>query len=76
MCCRKAKIQQYTVKYLQSNAISPVFLICDLDLLFLFQIFKVRETRSFSYVAKIMKKSAILRITFAIERLKSRFSPP
>ena len=53
--CRKLKLwknQQYTFQHLRSNgASSPVFLLHDLDLHFRFQMFKICEIRSFSYVA-------------------------
>ena len=44
------KIQQYTFKDLQSNNVSPVFLLSNFDLHFRFKMFKICEIRSFSYV--------------------------
>ena len=47
--------ENYTSKHLRSNAISPVFLLRDLDLQFGSQLFKICEYRSFSYVAGLLK---------------------
>ena len=58
------------------DGVSRVFLLHDLDLCFRFQMFKMCEIRSISYVAgnlKLWKKSAIHIPTFAIERRKYCF---
>ena len=47
----RKQIQQYTLKFLQLNCVSPVFLLHDLDLHFRFQMLKICEIRSFAYVA-------------------------
>ena len=47
----KKTYQQYTIKHLRLNAISPIFMLRDRDLHFRFQIFKFCKIRSFSYVA-------------------------
>ena len=44
-------IQQYTLKHLRSNIVSPVFLLRDLYLHFRFEMFNIYEIRLFSYVA-------------------------
>ena len=43
--------QQYTLKHVQSNGVTPVFLIGDIYQHFRFKMFKMSEIRSFSYVA-------------------------
>ena len=63
VCCRIAKImnkiQQYIVKHLRSNAVSPVIFLRDLDLHFLFQLFKCVKFVRFRMFAKdkIMKQN-------------------
>ena len=44
------KNQKYTFKHLQSNSASLVYLLHELDLHFKFQMLKICEIRSFSYV--------------------------
>ena len=62
VCCLTAKImnkiKQYIFKHLQSNDVSPVFLLPDLDIPFWFKMFKICEFVRFCMLteAKIMKK--------------------
>ena len=46
------KMQQLTLEHLRSNAVSPVFLLRELDLHFLFQMLKICEIRWFSKAAE------------------------
>ena len=76
-CYNYGKNQQYTFTHMRSNAVSLVFLLCDLDLDFRLQMFKICQIRPFhmSPEAKIVKtKSAIHIETFVIERHKYRVS--